>query len=65
MQYDIDKLICKIINSCANKADKPKVTTKKDEKNHGIGTDNIMKALDNYKSISKTTHTDNEYELFL
>ena len=64
MQYDRDKLICKITNSCVKRTDKPKVTTKKDEKNHGIGTDNIMKALDNYKSISKTTHTDNEYELF-
>lgn len=64
MQYDRDKLICKIINSCANKTAQSKVTTKKDEKNHGIGKDNIMKALEKYKSISKVTCSDNEYELF-
>ncbi len=64
IQYDRDKLICKIINSCASETGQAKATTKKDEKNHGIGTDNIMKALDNYKSISKAARSDNEYELF-
>ncbi len=64
VKYDRDKLICKITNSCVNKNTQSKVTTKQDEKNHGIGTDNIMKALEKYKSISKVTRTDDEYTLF-
>ncbi len=64
VKYDRDKLICKITNSCVNKNKQSKATTKQDEKNHGIGTDNIMKALEKYKSVSKITRTDDKYTLF-
>ena len=64
IKFDRDKLICKITNSYVKEDDNSKHTVKNDKKNHGIGRDNIMKALEKYKSISKVTRSDNEYELF-
>ncbi|MBQ8301374.1 MAG: GHKL domain-containing protein, partial [Clostridia bacterium] len=59
--YDKETLMCKISNSAK---DNSSATTKGDIKNHGLGRENINKALEKYNSVSRVTYENNEYTLF-
>ncbi len=59
--YDKETLMCKISNSAKDNCSS---TTKGDIKNHGLGRENINKALEKYNSVSRVTYENNEYTLF-
>lgn len=61
--FDKETLMCKISNPCIDNNNY--ITTKKDVKNHGIGKENIKKALEKYNSVSKVIYENNEYTLII
>ena len=61
--YDEDCVICKISNSCAENKSINLKTTKRDEKNHGYGIENIKAALSKYKHVLNLEQKENEFVL--
>lgn len=74
MAYHDNILSCKITNPVAKNFEKNKLlfTTKRDPKNHGIGTKNIKKTLNKYKHAYRMEYENNQfifsfmiYEIFI
>lgn len=61
--FDKDALMCKITNSYDG--NNSATTHKGDIHNHGIGKDNMNKALEKYNSVSKVINNINEYALII
>lgn len=59
--FNKDTLTCKISNSYDGNCNL--ITTKSDIRNHGLGKENIKKALEKYNSIARVIEENNEYIL--
>lgn len=59
--FNKDTLTCKISNSYDGNSNL--ITTKSDIRNHGLGKENIKKALEKYNSIARVIEENNEYIL--
>lgn len=63
LKYENNSLTCRISNS-AIKCEPPFfLTSKKDKKQHGLGIENMDRSLSKYNSITKITHSEDEYTL--